>query len=90
MHAQVGDWLLVSSGAHGHAEHRGKILEVTSADGSPPYRVHWIEDDHEAIVFPGPDARVVSAADLAEHDRQQSERVAAVQAEIHDEAAHQS
>lgn len=82
MHAQVGDWLIVSSGAHGHVEHRGEITAVPSADGSPPYRVHWTEDDHEALVFPGPDARVISAAELAEHDRLQAERVTAMQAAI--------
>lgn len=88
MHAAAGDWLIVSGGAHGHTEHRGKITAVQGVDGAPPYYVHWVEDDHEALVFPGPDARVVTADELAEHDRQRNERASAMQAAIREEAAH--
>ena len=27
-------------------------------DGTPPYRVRWVEDDHETLVFPGPEAHI--------------------------------
>jgi hypothetical protein len=41
-------------------DHRriGVIMEVRREDGTPPYVVHWLDDDHEALVFPGPDSRV--------------------------------
>lgn len=82
MHAKVGDWLVVSSGAHGHTEHRGQIIALHNDDGTPPYDVHWLEDDHESLVFPGPDAMIVTAEQQVERDRVEAERVAAVQAEI--------
>jgi hypothetical protein len=68
MHAQVGDWLMAQGKDIDHRARRGQILSVDSADGTPPYRVRWDDDGHEAIVFPGPDTRVVSAAELAKLD----------------------
>ena len=35
--------------------------ELAHPDGSPPYTVRWLNDDHESVVFPGPDARVEAA-----------------------------
>ncbi|MGP3919053.1 DUF1918 domain-containing protein [Nonomuraea sp. 10N515B] len=37
----------------------GFIVEVSHADGSPPYLVHWLDDGHESLIFPGPDAWIV-------------------------------
>lgn len=57
MYAQRGDRLVVRS----HASLPGRdaeILELTHPDGSPPYRVRWSDNGHEALVFPGPDAYV--------------------------------
>ena len=68
MKAAVGDWLLVKSHTTGRDARRAKILAV-SADGAPPYTVRWTDADHDTMVFPGPDAEVVSAAQLAELDR---------------------
>ena len=46
------------------AERAGvKIIEVRSQDGSPPYVVRWLVTDHEATVYPGSDAVVVTAAE---------------------------
>ena len=82
MHAEVGDWLVVQSrDANRHARHAA-ILEVHSKDGTPPYLVRWMDDGREALVFPGPDARVVSAAEQEEIDRIQAERAARMQAAI--------
>jgi hypothetical protein len=50
------------------------IEEVLSGDGQPPYRVRWISDDHVSVVFPGPDARVVTVEELAVMDREQTKR----------------
>lgn len=81
MHANPGDWLLVEGREVGSRPRRGRILEVRSADGTPPYLVRWL-DDREALVFPGPDARVADATELARIDRVETEHIAAVQREI--------
>ncbi|MBB2910522.1 hypothetical protein FHS43_001785 [Streptosporangium becharense] len=59
MKAAVGDKLIVE-GTHG-GDHRkiGFIVELHHQDGSPPYVVRWEDDQHESLVFPGPDAHVV-------------------------------
>ncbi|MEV1238949.1 DUF1918 domain-containing protein [Nonomuraea sp. NPDC050022] len=60
MKASVGDRLIVE-GTYNHEPRRiGVITELRHDDGSPPYVVHWIDSEHETLVFPGPDARVVS------------------------------
>ena len=61
MHAHPGDWLVVKSYSTDRPDKRGLIMEVHSSDGSPPYVVRWLADDHVATVFPGPDAHVVPA-----------------------------
>jgi hypothetical protein len=43
-----------------HDQH-AEIIEVRSQDGSPPYVVRWLVSDHEATVYPGGDAVVVTA-----------------------------
>ena len=68
MHAQVGDWLVVRSHTEGSPDRHAEILE-TGHDGSPPFTVRWDDDDHEGIVFPGPDAQIVSAAEQAARAR---------------------
>jgi hypothetical protein len=68
MHAQPGDWLLVEAKSVGHDTRRGQIIEVHGADGAPPFVVRWTDADHESTVIPGPDARVVTEAELAAHD----------------------
>jgi len=69
MKANVGDWLIVESREEGHPARRGEIVAVRHEDGSPPFTVRWTDDDHEGLVFPGPDARVLTTAELADHDR---------------------
>ena len=64
MKAKVGDWLVMKALTIDQPEQRGLITEVHSDDGSPPYVVHWLDSDHIATVFPGPDAIVVTAASL--------------------------
>lgn len=81
MHANVGDWLIAQSRTdHAHAR-RAEILEV-GKDGLPPFTVRWTDDGHEAIVFPGPDASVVTSEELAEIDKARAARALATQAEI--------
>lgn len=59
MRAKVGDQLRVE--AHTAEEHRreAEIIEVRGEDGAPPYLVRW-PDGHEGLLYPGPDAHVVS------------------------------
>lgn len=81
MHASEGDWLIVKSASDSRPERRGLIMSVTN-EGRPPYQVRWTDTDHEALVFPGPDAAVITAATLHEHDRARNERTTRAQAEI--------
>ena len=81
MYAEVGDWLVVNSHAEGRPVRRAAIIAV-GPDGEPPYTVRWTDTDHEGLVFPGPDAEVVSAAAQAKHDRVESERISQVQSAI--------
>jgi len=57
MYAERGDRLVVRSHA-GLPGRDAEILEVVHPDGSPPYRVRWSDNGHEALVFPGSDAYV--------------------------------
>jgi hypothetical protein len=58
MQANVGDQLVIRHPRLGGGERDGEILEVRGPDGSPPYLVRWDETGHEALVFPGPDAKI--------------------------------
>jgi uncharacterized protein DUF1918 len=72
MHAQVGDWLVVKSSTTGRPSRRGEIVSV-GAGGEPPFRVRWVENDHQALVYPGPDAEVITASRLEQLDREHAE-----------------
>ncbi|MDX8034957.1 DUF1918 domain-containing protein [Lentzea sp. BCCO 10_0856] len=61
MKAKAGDWLVVEGPETDHRGRRGLILSVRHEDGTPPYLVRWLDSEHEALVFPGPDAHVVAA-----------------------------
>ncbi|HEX7659623.1 MAG TPA: DUF1918 domain-containing protein [Pseudonocardiaceae bacterium] len=74
MRAKAGDWLVVETSSVDRHSIRGHIEEVLSADGEPPYRVRWTDDDHVSVVFPGPDARVVTAEELKALDEAESHR----------------
>ena len=60
----------------------GAEIIATGVDGNPPYTVRWVEDDRESVVFPGPDAQVVSAVEQAEIHRLESAHIEKVQAEL--------
>jgi Domain of unknown function (DUF1918) len=63
------------------------ITEVHGAEGSAPYMVRWLETGHEALVFPGPDAIVVTSAEQEVSDARVRSRVAAAQEAIMKRAA---
>jgi hypothetical protein len=81
MKAHVGDWLVVHSPTENRHERKAEILR-TGPDGAPPYSVRWIDDDHESLVFPGPDAQVLSAAEQAARDRSAAALIDQLQASI--------
>jgi len=84
MKAAVGDWLVVQSSRDARSARYGEVVG-TSAGGRPPYTVHWVDTGRTVLVFPGPDAAVISAARRAEIERQHVDQAARVQ---HDIAAH--
>ncbi len=61
MHANVGDQLLVEGRTVETPRRTGEIIEVHGEDGAPPYVVRWA-DGQEGLVYPGPDAHVVSGS----------------------------
>jgi len=63
MIGHVGDRVVLEGTHVGDARRVGVIVEVRHEDGSPPYVVRWLDDDHEALMFPGPDARIEPAHD---------------------------
>jgi hypothetical protein len=73
MKAKVGDFLVVKSATTDRHEQHAEIIGVRSADGSPPFVVRWLSDGHEATVYPGPDAVVMSS----EEHRRATQRAAA-------------
>lgn len=73
MKAHVGDFLVVKGTTTDQHEQHAEIIGVRAEDGSPPYVVRWLVNGHEATVYPGTDAVVVSAD---EHNRA-AERAAA-------------
>jgi hypothetical protein len=82
MKATVGDWLVIKGATVDRPDQRGLITEVHSSDGSPPYVVQWLDTDHVATVFPGPDAVVVTAEEQKAADERAQHRFGAVQSVI--------
>jgi Domain of unknown function (DUF1918) len=78
----TGDWLLVRARTDSTHGRRGQILEARGQGGGPPYLVCWVDTGVQALVFPGPDAQVMSEVEILELDRQQDQRISRVQKEI--------
>jgi hypothetical protein len=62
MRAAVGDRIVIASNSLDRPVRAGRVVEVRHPDGSPPYLVEWSDTGLTGLVFPGPDARVESAA----------------------------
>jgi hypothetical protein len=62
MKAHIGDRLILAGTRVGDPRRVGVIIDTPSADGSPPYRVRWLPDGHEGLIYPGSDARVEPSA----------------------------
>jgi hypothetical protein len=67
--AHTGDWLIVKCRSDISAARRAIVLEAHGPEGSAPFLVRSIGSGDEALVFPGPDAVIVSAAEQSERDR---------------------
>lgn len=52
-----GDRLVVRAHRQGQAERSGEIVEVIGA-AHLRYRVRWLDDGHETVVYPGEDVFV--------------------------------
>jgi hypothetical protein len=74
MRAKVGDFLVVKGTTTERHDQHAEIIAVRSEDGSPPYVVRWLVTEHEATVYPGSDAVVVTAAEHAEDARRAATR----------------
>jgi hypothetical protein len=82
MHAEPGDWLVVKGTIVDAPDEVGQIVEVRRVDGGPPYLVRWLRNGHEALVFPGPDAHVVTAVEKLQSDSRERLRIAELQQAI--------
>lgn len=88
MQAQPGDWLVIKGTRVDAPEQRGRILEVHSAEGTPPYVVRWTADDHVSTIFPGPDAVVLTAVEEPAAEQRVRTRIDRAREFIHEEDGH--
>jgi len=66
MRAHTGDLLIVNGRTDNSAARRAMVLEAHGPEASAPFLVRWIESGHQALVFPGPDAVIVTEAEQAD------------------------
>ena len=90
MHAKPGDWLVVKGTVLDAPEHYGKIVEVHSTTGEPPFVVRWAHNDVEAVVVPGPDARVLTPEEHEREAKRSRDRFDEVQHAIQQQRARRS
>ena len=74
MHAKRGDWLIVEIAGTDQPARRARVEEVGTPEGGPPFRVRWSDTGHEGLVFPGPDAHVMTQEELDELDARMAAR----------------
>ncbi len=58
MNARVGDRIVLEGVHVGDPRRVGIVTELRHEDGTPPYVVRWLDTGREALIFPGPEARV--------------------------------
>ena len=54
MRAQAGDRIDLPAVPDHRHRRRGLLVGVAHADGTPPYRVHGLDDDRESLLVPPP------------------------------------
>jgi hypothetical protein len=62
MKAKVGDTIVVEGTHVGDHRRIGVIVAVAHEDGSPPYTVRFEDEQHEVLLYPGPDTHIKSAS----------------------------
>jgi Domain of unknown function (DUF1918) len=60
VHAAVGNWIVVHGRVLDQPVRAGEVVGVPHPDGSPPYVVHWLDDERTSVVFPGSDAVITT------------------------------
>ena len=63
MRAKIGDRIIEEGTRVGDHRRIGVVTALRHDDGTPPYEVRWLDTGHDALVFPGADARVEPAKD---------------------------
>ncbi len=58
MKANIGDRIVIEGTHVGDHRRVGLITALRHTDHTPPYTVRWLDNEHEALVYPGPDARI--------------------------------
>ncbi|MEO3873846.1 DUF1918 domain-containing protein [Nonomuraea sp. B12E4] len=58
MKAAIGDRLVIEGTHQGDPRRIGVIVALHHDDGTPPYVVRWLEEEHETLVYPGPGAHI--------------------------------
>jgi uncharacterized protein DUF1918 len=61
MNGRVGDRLVVER-TQGATRRVGIIVATTHSDGSPPYKVRWLDTGRESLIFPEADAHIEHAS----------------------------
>ncbi|MTE16058.1 DUF1918 domain-containing protein [Nocardia aurantiaca] len=79
MYAKPGDWLIVEHNTIGGTARHGLIEEVHGDGGEPPYLVHWTDTGRRALIYPGPDAYVLSSEDLRTREEIESAHLSSMQ-----------
>jgi len=55
---------VLESGRLGAARRVGVITDLLHHDGTPPYWVKWLDNEHEGLYFPGPDCHLEAPQEL--------------------------
>jgi hypothetical protein len=63
MFARVGDELIIEGHEVGRPRRTGRIEEVRSDGGGPPYLVRWDDTGRTTLLFPGSDCRIEHLTD---------------------------
>ena len=62
LHARIGDEIVVDAMRQGEPTRKGEIVEVLGEADVAYYRVHWDDNSHVSIFFPGTTSHVVHTA----------------------------
>jgi hypothetical protein len=61
MRVAVGDLLVIRGRHAGEPDLRVRVFETHGENGAPPWRVHWGDEGHEGLLFPGREAVIEHA-----------------------------